>query len=158
MKKLFKVQTVHKVATFLCPQFRHLKMLTEDERSEVHAPVRTMIRSINDHDSLSKSDSLEEPQAKYSKFDKWADYQKKSTNSEISQYLSMQIHGKPDVFDFWEPQANSFPCLSTIAKKIFSITASSSAPNKYFSKSGFFFNANGVLDDLSVTLFLHSNM
>lgn len=35
IKEKFKPQLVHKIATFLWPPFKHLKMLTEEERQEV---------------------------------------------------------------------------------------------------------------------------
>ncbi|UXI14794.1 structure-specific recognition protein [Sarcoptes scabiei] len=43
--KLYQVQSLHKMATFLWPNFRLLKMLSVDEQKEVHEDVRKFLQT-----------------------------------------------------------------------------------------------------------------
>ncbi|KAH6926092.1 hypothetical protein HPB50_014230 [Hyalomma asiaticum] len=45
LKEKVSLNVEHKIAMLLCPDFRHLRMLTTEEQGEVHAQVRELISS-----------------------------------------------------------------------------------------------------------------
>lgn len=64
LEKHYRIQSLHRIATFLWPNFRLLKMLTTDEQKEVHEDVRRLLQSpsiaIKENDDNENDDDAED--------------------------------------------------------------------------------------------------
>ena len=123
MQENFKLEPLHKIAAFLWPNFRFLKMLTNEERIEVHNEVRNLIESrVVEEEAIA-----EQTEAKKSRteFDEWSDVNDSDTD-EVNKYISVQLTtcNEQNILTWWREHQNDFPKLAHLAKWILAIPAS----------------------------------
>ncbi|EZA46951.1 Zinc finger BED domain-containing protein, partial [Ooceraea biroi] len=163
-KKYF-IHMYHKIATFLWPPFRHLKMLNEDERVEVMIQLKRFLPPSTPIESKA-SVSFNEPRTKMQKFSKWADFSSNedapdSNDNEIEIYKGSKCTLNCKIVNWWKEKEDIFPSLSLVAKKILCIPASSAASERNFSAAGFTLNHRRSQlnpDLVDILLFLKSNL
>jgi len=85
------IHHIHKLATVVCPSFKHLTFVNSDEREEVYTQLRCKIDSLPNLPSFASedsefSDSAQEPSTKKIEVDDEADLL-----SEYKQHLSVQM-------------------------------------------------------------------
>ncbi|XP_054155386.1 zinc finger protein 618-like isoform X2 [Oppia nitens] len=135
MEQNFQLQTFHKIAAFLWPNFRFLKMLSSEEREEVHNEVRNLIETrahIEDLDGIGDdcvirgvdSSGASNPKKARSDFDEWEE--QVSDKDELNKYISVQLTtcNEQNILSWWKDHQNEFPKLAKLAKWILSIPAS----------------------------------
>jgi hypothetical protein len=81
---------------------------------------------------------------------------------EVSTYLQTKVHitDKFDILDWWRVNSSSFPRLSTVAKEVLAIPASSAASERSFSTAGATVSQRRTAlntDTVENILFVHSN-
>lgn len=180
LKRHYEVQSLHRIATFLWPNFRLLKMMSADEQKEVHEDVRKLIQSRvlaislanggasgggggasgNLNSNGESEDSSDQPvngigvvsktKSKLD-FDEW-EVLSDQDQDEVDKYLSVQLTSCSEhyVLQWWREHQNEFPKLSQLAKWILSIPASVTTRER------FKISNNRQMDDF--LLFLHCNM
>ncbi|RWS25400.1 hypothetical protein B4U80_06965 [Leptotrombidium deliense] len=128
MEQNFHLHSLHKIAAFLWPNFRFLKMLTHEERDAVHQEVRSFIdtRIIGDEDFCNPTKKAR------SDFSDWEDITD-SEQDEIDKYISAMLTScnEQNILQWWREHQNDFPKLSHLAKWILSIPASVTSLEKY---------------------------
>ncbi|KAF1377848.1 hypothetical protein PFLUV_G00205000 [Perca fluviatilis] len=173
------ITPTHKVATFLCPRFKSLKMLTLEERWEVMRQVRALI-GLNEQPSGPQNTAEEGPsvtnassaagqgghdsgRAKKQQVDftEWED--ETPSMDEVEEYCATNVaceeSSEDNLLSFWEKQDRSFPRLRRLARRILCIPATSAASERSFSAAGRIMEARrnrlnpGTVDAI---LFLHS--
>ncbi|KAL2101911.1 hypothetical protein ACEWY4_003672 [Coilia grayii] len=160
----------HKIATFLHPKYKALKMLMEEEREEVLKQVRELLlaeggtRVRQEEDESNPTTSTEQASgAKKSKTDvtEWEDDDTGPVD-EVQDYSSTNFDlGSVDenLLSFWKAQGQTFPRLQHLAKRILSIPATSAASERSFSAAGRVIEARRSRlnpDTVDAILFLHS--
>ncbi|CAG2105941.1 unnamed protein product [Medioppia subpectinata] len=124
MEQNFQLQSFHKIAAFLWPNFRFLKMLSTEEREEVHNEVRELIdsRIVEEDGSGGGVDS--NGLKKAANFDEWEEQD--SEQDELNKYISVQLTtcNEQNILIWWREHQQDFPKLSHLAKWILSIPAS----------------------------------
>ncbi|RWS08941.1 hypothetical protein B4U79_01801 [Dinothrombium tinctorium] len=121
MEQNFHLHSLHKIAAFLWPNFRFLKMLTPDERDTVHLEVRSFIDS-----RVSGDEEYGNPAKKARPdFSDWEDITD-SEQDEVDKYISAMLTScnEQNILQWWREHQNDFPKLSHLAKWILSIPAS----------------------------------
>lgn len=170
----FKIMPIHKIATFLTPTFRQLKMLPNIERENTHIEIKNWIQDkfyslqiINtSHDEVEVS-----LPSKKSKFSEWEDDRIETTlNDTLSSQAQKEIdnylkNGKPNDQDnilmWWRKNEKTFPGLALLAKSVLATPATSASSERAFSIGGRIFeerrtNLNPLI--LDQVLFLNSNL
>jgi hypothetical protein len=161
---MFTLHDLHWIAATLNPRTRMLKFATDTERAHAHGLVHSELVKVMDIDrandnqsiqSLPAASSSPSPHKKFKSYTaKFYDdidcpeSNKRITNSvrarrELQMYLQVKLINctySNDENDnpllFWKEQQNVLPNLSQLAKKIFSIPASSAAVERAFSSAG----------------------
>ena len=177
LNRYYEVQSLHRIATFLWPNFRLLKMLSSSEQKEVHDEVRKLLQSritvakpdmngnhsngscgsspIGHDSSVCSANGMGGKNSaniskKSSDFDEW-EILSDQDQDEVDKYLAVQLTSCSEdfVLQWWREHSIEFPKLSQLAKWILSIPASVTTRER------FKINHNRLVDDL--TLFLHCN-
>lgn len=139
LERKLKLGMAHKVATFLLPQFRQLRMIPEEEREEVYAHVRDTLAVITVTSSNSHVAGSElvttAPCAKRrcaEEFQEWCDRDDgvSATYDEVDEYLrcgsAVADEGHPDhVLCWWKSNEQKLPKLTAYARRILCIPATS---------------------------------
>jgi len=165
LNQKWSITIVHKIATFLCPKFKSLSFLSDSERNEVHMHVRQMISNFTAESATSSKSSpgaadhsysgVCPPKRKFtSDMSEFEDNTNAATSSakvvfdEVTKYIDSHLHEYPvgetddntiggiDLLSFWKSKVEEFPGLSTLARCIFCIPASSASSERAFSVSG----------------------
>lgn len=184
LMKKFKLDSLHRVATFLNPKMRGLKPLTHEERQETIEDVRKLIAEVklsvsseemereapttSDHGYAAVGD---QPRRKIRKISApvecWEDEEVQSdvsnALSEIDMYRNLPLATDEEfnIMSWWRNQSAKLPRLSQIARYILSVPASSAPSERNFSVAGLTVSklrnklSPKNVDDL---LFLRSNM
>lgn len=120
MEENFQLQPFHKISAFLWPNFRFLKMLSNEEREEVHNEVRSLLDS-----RITEEDGLTDLKKSRSDFDEWEDATD-TDQDEVNKYISVQLTtcNEQNILIWWREHQNDFPKLSHLAKWMLSIPAS----------------------------------
>lgn len=143
----FQIEMLHKIATFLWPNFRLLKMMTQDERERVHTEIRYLI----ENDTTISDGYVVPKKTTQNDFGEW-EVDNDNYKDEVSKYLSVQLTTCTDrnILTWWREHASDFPKLSHLAKWILAIPASVTLFERYKMTTG-----QRVNEDL---LFLHCNL
>ncbi|KAG9277849.1 zinc finger BED domain-containing protein 1-like [Astyanax mexicanus] len=155
------VHRLYRVATFLTPKLRHLKMLDNYARADVMNAVKELIANLMFE---SKNDEPQPP----AKRDKGSMAKDGTTTaeSEINDYLSVKLDtteesGSHQVLQWWKNHRLEFPSLSKLARHVLCIPASSAPSERAFSVCGRILEERrSVLKPSTVSniLFLHGNL
>lgn len=183
LQQHYKVESLHRVATFLWPNFRFLKMLPAAEQKEVHAEVRRLLQAhcqeivspkgakagepnANNKNSLHNgscgngSGEETETNKSRSEFDEWEVEQEEPDDDqdEVDKYLSMQLSSTTEgnILAWWRQHSHDFPQLSHLVKWVLSIPASVTSRERYNLGGEVTTDHRFAVDDH--TLFLHCNL
>lgn len=164
---MFELDIRHYCATLLHPKYRQLKGCTNNEREQTYDYVREQMKRITNKSkqkSSSQDDSsiLKKQKIQHSILQHYEDddqddeinHRDDSSGSEdypyrapppdeLTRYLAMVIDKKKlssNPLNFWKENQDMFPVLSSLARQIHCIPASSSAVERCFSSAGFIIN------------------
>lgn len=163
-KETFEINKYHKMAIFLHPKMKSLKILNDrTEIDSVHAEINNLISAyskkikdentnVTDRKSIPSYESMEiickkNPAKKQKIKCNISDFEDtdESDNeiSELERYIALKPGkfrdsdgNQTDVLKWWHTNEANFPLLSRIAKFILSIPASSAASERDFSSAG----------------------
>lgn len=124
LEQNFELHLMHKIAVFLWPNFRHLKMFTEAERDEVYAEVRRML-DANNQATVVVEETLDESikaQTQYSEWEAVTEFDQ----DEVTRYLLDKFNhcNEKTLLTWWKEASKRYPKLSTVARSILAIPAS----------------------------------
>lgn len=124
LEQNFELHMMHKIAVFLWPNFRHLKMFSDTEREEIYAEVRRMLDANNEAAVMVEEtigDSIK-AQTQYSEWEAVTEFDQ----DEVSRYLSDKFNhcNERTLLSWWREASKRYPKLSHIARSILSIPAS----------------------------------
>lgn len=123
LEQNFELHMMHKIAVFLWPNFRHLKMFTESEREEVYAEVRRML-DANHESAVMVEETLDDAikaQTQYSEWEAVTEFDQ----DEVTRYLLDKFNhcNEKTLLTWWREASKRYPKLSHIARSILSIPA-----------------------------------
>lgn len=124
LEQNFELHMMHKIAVFLWPNFRHLKMFTDAERDEVYSEVRRML-DANNEVAVMVEETLEDSikaQTQYSEWEAVTEFDQ----DEVSRYLLDKFNhcNERTLLTWWKEASKRYPKLSHIARSILAIPAS----------------------------------
>ncbi|RXN15697.1 macrophage mannose receptor 1-like protein [Labeo rohita] len=146
-EKLILTDT-HKIALFLCPRYKSLKMMTETERKNLHRIIGNLIYPVSfeaadspetssttapwtstGEDVTNESQREKRPRVDFAE---WAaDAADVGLTNELKRYLAAHFTlddcDEDRLLEFWERQAPTFPRLRALARRILCVPASSAA-------------------------------
>lgn len=130
-----KLDPLHSVATFLCPKFKQLSMLTTAAKNQVKQQIKEMLASFPENIDNQVSD-VNPPLPKRSRLDVF--YEKNSLpdpiEAEIDLYLgSTTLPNDADLLEWWKIHEEIYPRLNWLATQVLVIPASSSSSERVFS-------------------------
>lgn len=164
----------HKVALFLHPLMKGLKMQKPAERNEIWSQTKTLMHEFmpetskhpQQEEALVNRSNFVDPTLALcmgdSEFDEEEDIS--DTQIELDDYKNLRIRGEDanviDLLKWWHEQKQRFPRLYGVARFILSIPASSAAAERLFSLAGRLvkFRPNMRSDLVDEMLFLKSNI
>lgn len=164
LERGYNLTPMHRVATFLWPNFRLLKMLDTDEREKVHENVRSLLKT-RFAENMSACQSLSPDghgdtdadlngkclKKSRSKFDEW-EVMLDQDQDEVDKYLTGQLTScaETNILQWWREHAVEFPKLSKLAKWLLTVPASVTSQDR------FQVDKNRLVDD--EMWFLHCNL
>lgn len=136
VEEFFELHTLHKIAVFLWPNFRSLKMLATDEhRSSVHEEIRKLIDARIAREPEKKLDYKLESSSKKARtdFQDWEECNPVVEQDEIQRYINETLPtcDENTVLDWWKDHQTKFPQLAQLAKWILSIPSSVTLIEKF---------------------------
>lgn len=162
----YKINMENKIACFLDPRFRFLKMLSEDERVDVYNEIKRLLQEL----PVTENEVLSPPHKKsrFSIFEESSDdfnnsgeFESYMQSADYSKYSDTEENKKHLVESFWRSNKERFPKLYRLAKKKLHVPASSAPSETVFSCAGRTYVKNRTklkpknLDDL---IFLNNNL
>lgn len=141
IEKSFELHSLHRISTFLHPNFKNLRFASENLHRRTITEIREMLRSYSQTDfevisqtnrrlSSSSTSTVESELSNY--FNEIVD------EDEIDRYIKLvffsEIQTDPAIW--WNDRKNDFPNLSRLAIAIHGIPASSTPSERSFSASG----------------------
>ena len=166
----FHLHDLQKIATFLVPTFRKLRMLTIAEKTLVHEKITKLISEIPNQQTIDQpgtsasstiSDNEEvQPKRLRTVFHEWADSDEETENDDISSYMALKHTDIVDILQWWKDNNHLLPNLNLIAKKVFAIPATSASSERCFSSAGFLIQERRSRlkpELVDAILFLHNN-
>lgn len=98
LKEKFILKDEHKLATFLCPSFRQLRMLDGDEKESTIDLVKKLLGEINDESndiidsSIQSAEQISKKRKMERKFIEWEDEQEQddSHKNELDIYFKLK--------------------------------------------------------------------
>lgn len=138
VEEQFELHSLHKIAVFLWPNFRSLKMLNKDERAKVHEEVRDLLQvRLSKEDLEQERESLSlETKSKKARTD-FADWEEDEAplndQDEVYRYLNETLStcDERNLLNWWKSNQSKFPKLSQLAKWVLSIPASVNLIEKF---------------------------
>lgn len=120
----FDLHMMHKIAVFLWPNFRHLKMFTDSERDEIYAEVRRMLDTTHET-TVMVEDNLDDSikaQTQYSEWEAVTEFDQ----DEVTRYLLDKFNhcNERTLLTWWKEASKRYPKLSHVARSVLSIPAS----------------------------------
>lgn len=165
----FKITMDTKIACFLDPRYRFLKMLPDNERDEVYTEVKRVMTDLSI--SQLNDDSCEPPPSKKSRFSVFEadlgvlevekEFHLYMKTANCSEYLQSDDNKKFFIELFWRANRICFPMLSKLARQRLAVPASSGPSERVFSDAGQYYTSRStnlkpeLLDDL---LFIRNNL
>ncbi|CAF1080327.1 unnamed protein product [Adineta ricciae] len=160
--EMFELDIRHYSATLLHPKYRSLKACTYTERAECYKYVRQQMQLIYIEPNESNQKEVEEPAAKKFKGDLFRRFESDGSDvrqedggesgneseeypissrktDELDRYLNLEFEKlklSSNPLTFWNDQHDKFPLLSCLARRIFSIPATSTSVERQFSGAG----------------------
>lgn len=119
----FELHLMHKIAVFLWPNFRHLKMFPDSEQNEVYAEVRRMIdvncQVVEEQETMGESIKA---QTQYSEWESVTEFDQ----DEVSRYLQDKFNhcNEKGLLTWWKEAASRYPKLSHVARSVLCVPAS----------------------------------
>ncbi|CAF2939679.1 unnamed protein product [Rotaria sp. Silwood2] len=143
LSSMFNMDEDYIIGAFLHPNYKQLRGASSTQIADCYTACRLFIGPCQS--STETNEIIYEPQEKKAKIfmSTLMDKQKKqqSTSDEVDRYISLVLdEGEQyeNPLDFWKKRENqvTFPNLSQMARKYFSIPCSSSAVERQFSATG----------------------
>ena len=124
LEQNFNLHMMHKIAVFLWPNFRHLKMFPETERDEIYAEVRKML-DTRFEPAVIVEDNIDDSiraQTAYSEWEAVTEFDQ----DEVTRYLLDKFNhcNEKTLLTWWREASKRYPKLSQVARSILSIPAS----------------------------------
>lgn len=124
LEQNFELHMMHKIAVFLWPNFRHLKMFTESEREQIYAEVRRMLDATIEAAVIVEdtADDSIKAQTQYSEWEAVTEFDQ----DEVTRYLLDKFNhcNEKTLLTWWKEASKRYPKLSHVARSILSIPAS----------------------------------
>ena len=153
VEERFVLHPLHKIAVFLWPNFRTLKMLTAEERKAVHDEVREIIETRIAKDSDKRDNYQIGSSAKKARtdFGEWEE-SFEACQDELNAYINQTLPNcdETSILNWWRDHQTKFPKLAQLARWILSIPASVTLIEKFKLQN------SPKLDEK--VLFLHCNL
>lgn len=141
------IAMLYKVATFLTPKLRHLRMINANERQYVMEAVKEMSEELGF--DVQTDESAEPPPPKkvaFRGFEEWEDVgatgaESESLDFEIDDYLKVKLigsesHQSKDILLWWKKHCYDFPTLAKLARHVLAIPGPSAPSERAFSICG----------------------
>lgn len=123
LEQNFELHMMHKIAVFLWPNFRHLKMFTDSERDQIYAEVRRMLDATNEAAVMVEEtlDDSIKAQTQYSEWEAVTEFDQ----DEVTRYLLDKFNhcNEKTLLTWWKEASKRYPKLSHVARSILSIPA-----------------------------------
>ena len=159
----FNPHILHKVAVFLNPRQKSMRALNKEDQELVLEYVNERADALSPNFNLVNESSS--PPSKKSRYeDEFDDIVEDEPHiSEVQAYQKQQLNlsNEDTVLSYWQANEKIFPALSALARKVFSVMATSSASERNFSHAGVVVSARrSCLKSSSVNdvLFLNSGI
>lgn len=120
----FELHMMHKIAVFLWPNFRHLKMFPDSERDEIYAEVRRMLDEKVGDAAVMVEDTLDDSikaQTQYSEWEAVTEFDQ----DEVTRYLLDKFNhcNEKTLLTWWKEASKRYPKLSQVARSVLSVPA-----------------------------------
>lgn len=161
-EKKFILQAEHKIACFLHPPYRRLKMFDSDEQADILRLTRRMLpTTVPDvpAPTVTVPGKRKSAAMDLSKYEDGEDFG--PSGDEVSRYHELVCQSKvDDAAAFWKANEKAFSGLSRLAQQFLSPPAGSTPSERLFSKASFLIDderSNLKSDKADDILFLYSN-
>lgn len=131
----------NKIACFLDPRYRFLKMLSENERNDVYTEIKRLLQEFPQTENYELPSTAKK--TRFSIFEENSndlrscdEFEFYMQNADYSQYLSTEYNKKHLVELFWRNNKDKLPKLFLLAKKRLHVPASSAPSEIVFSAAG----------------------
>lgn len=124
LEQNFDLHMMHKIAVFLWPNFRHLKMFPESDREEIYAEVRRMLDEKISEATVMVEENLDDSikaQTQYSEWEAVTEFDQ----DEVTRYLLDKFNhcNEKTLLTWWKEASKRYPKLSQVARSVLSVPA-----------------------------------
>lgn len=144
LESKLQIEEAHRITTFLCPQFRELRMLAESEQKAVHDNVSERLPSMPGDADDRKDSSTPAKRRCFSQFQEWYDAEVVTEKiDEVDRYLSAEHSGEGGVSSLlqWSQSHQTIsPQLAALARRVLCIPATTASSEKKFSAAAYVMN------------------
>lgn len=137
-----KLHEIHRIAVFLNPAMKQLVPLFKDAEATA---IRNRVKELLQEFSPQPEDTPEKNAANggdLCEFEQFADAGDVLAHDEVATYMGYNAPPQgQNVLDFWRAQQKCLPKLSSLARRILSVQASSASSERLFS------NAKNIFDE-----------
>ncbi|KAK3910107.1 E3 SUMO-protein ligase ZBED1 [Frankliniella fusca] len=132
--RVFELDMLHMIASFLWPSSRKLLMLSEEERVQVHSEIRSVY--LQGEPPVEGNQPAKRPRRSSDESAFLEDDDEQVAGDEIEVYLKEPKHEDSDLLEWWRNRKDRFPQLAALASKILIIPATSASAEREFSEAG----------------------
>jgi hypothetical protein len=145
LESMLQIETLHVMGTFLHPNYKQLRHATHMQIIDCHSLCRPSLPTISTTTKTANTTTMNEPPTKKQKLfleslmDEISPSTLPQTKDEVDLYIDLQLKDNETYANpliFWRQHEQTFPHLSKLAKKLFSIPCSSAAVEREFSAAG----------------------
>lgn len=144
LEEKFKIDPIHEISCFLWPKFKSLKMASDDSKICIINKVSNALKKYElirtEQQLITVNKDHQVPAINRKEFEEWEDNEVdislRSSTQEIFAYQNEVFDKNEDVLNWWKTNGARFPLMAQLARKCFSIPASSASSERSFSTAG----------------------
>lgn len=140
----FRPNILHKIAVFLNPRQKSMKVLTDDDRKLIMEYITDLLdqQPLKPRDNSQQNDSPKTPPTKRQRLEEISEFDDDLDNSsvdcELTRYSAAKVlpHNCTNILYWWKENSSIYPGLAAIAKNVLSVMSTSAASERNFSLAG----------------------
>lgn len=135
LEQKFQIKPHHEIATVLCPEFKRLTFIDEDNRSRIYSMMNDLVNKWHGDNRTSDEPAAKRVASTENFFSDILGDTTVSDASEFNQYIAEESV-KIEILAYWQANKGKYPALQSLAVKHLFVPATSTPSERVFSACG----------------------